>query len=86
MACLFSLPGILRASTTAPNKDCMVRVSDPAVREALWGGPGFSQNSDLLPAHRKNRSDPPRKSGLRYGRFYFGPFQVMANTSASPRF
>lgn len=47
--------------------------SDPAVREALWGGPGFSQNATyyqhIAQIARIRRESP----ALRYGRFYFRP-------------
>ncbi|HMD49495.1 MAG TPA: hypothetical protein VKG79_10370, partial [Bryobacteraceae bacterium] len=43
------------------------------VREALWGGPGFSQNglyyADIARIAAVRRSSP----ALRYGRFYFRP-------------
>src|SRR5262249_1554918 len=47
--------------------------SDPAVREALWGGPGFDEDSfyyKQISALAKLRAEEP---ALRYGRFYFRP-------------
>ena len=47
--------------------------SDPAVREALWGGPGFPQNSAYY-QHISQIAAVRRESpALRYGRFYFRP-------------
>jgi hypothetical protein len=47
--------------------------SDLAVREALWGGPGFVQNSTYY-QHISQIATVRRDSpALRYGRFYFRP-------------
>ena len=47
--------------------------SDPAVREALWGGPGFNEanffHREIQHISRVRSRRPP----LRYGRFYFRP-------------
>jgi len=74
LACLYTLPGIpcLYYGTEQglhgadPN-------NDPAVREALWGSPGFLQNSSYY-QHISQISAVRRASpALRYGRFYFRP-------------
>jgi len=47
--------------------------SDAAVREALWGGPGFDQTS-LYYQHMSQIAAVRRQNTpLRYGRFYFRP-------------
>lgn len=72
LACLFALPGIL-CVYYGTEQGLHGVGSDPAVREALWGGPGFSQTglyySDLAQIAGVRRSSP----ALRYGRFYFRP-------------
>jgi glycosidase len=72
LACLYSLPGI-PCLYYGTEQGLHGAGSDPAVREALWGGPGFSQTSAYY-QHIANiaavrRSNP----ALRYGRFYFRP-------------
>jgi glycosidase len=72
LGCLYSLPGIpcLYYGTDQGLKG---RGSDPAVREALWGGPGFPQTSFFyrqIASLAKVRASIP---ALRYGRFYFRP-------------
>jgi hypothetical protein len=72
LACLYSLPGI-PCLYYGTEQGLHGAGSDPAVREALWGGPGFPQNSkyylhvsEIAAVRHEN---PP----LRYGRFYFRP-------------
>jgi glycosidase len=72
LACLFALPGI-PCVYYGTEQGLHGVGSDPAVREALWGGPGFSQNvayyqhiAQVAAVHRQN-------TALRYGRFYFRP-------------
>ncbi|MBS1876746.1 MAG: alpha-amylase [Acidobacteria bacterium] len=70
LACLFALPGIpcLYYGTEQGLKG---RGSDPAVREALWGSPGFDRSSFFyrqIAAMTHVRAQTP---ALRYGRFYF---------------
>jgi hypothetical protein len=59
--------------------------SDLAVREALWGGPGFATAGDTyyedVAAIGKIRSECP---ALRYGRFYFRP--VSGNVGSGNNF
>ncbi|HEY1759551.1 MAG TPA: alpha-amylase family glycosyl hydrolase [Bryobacteraceae bacterium] len=74
LACLYSLPGIpcLYYGTEQglhgadPN-------NDPAVREALWGGPGFPQNSVYYQHISQIAAVRRQCPALRYGRFYFRP-------------
>jgi glycosidase len=47
--------------------------SDPAVREALWGGPGFPQNSAYYQHIVSIAAVRRERPALRYGRFYFRP-------------
>jgi glycosidase len=72
LACLYSLPGI-PCLYYGTEQGLHGVGSDPAVREALWGGPGFSQNS-LYYRHISQIAAVRRASpALRYGRFYFRP-------------
>jgi glycosidase len=72
LACLFSLPGI-PCLYYGTEQGLHGVGSDPAVREALWGGPGFSQSAAYYQSVSQiaavRRASPP----LRYGRFYFRP-------------
>src|SRR5205823_11798047 len=47
--------------------------SDPAVREALWGGPGFAEDSPFYVQVRDLAAVRAARPALRYGRFYFRP-------------
>ena len=47
--------------------------SDPAVREALWGGPGFDGRSRFYGEIQKMAAIRAARPALRYGRFYFRP-------------
>ena len=49
------------------------RGSDPAVREALWGAPGFDQGSAFYREVQRLAKVRAEQSALRYGRFYFRP-------------
>jgi glycosidase len=75
LACLYSLPGIpcLYYGTEQGLHGADPQNRDPAVREALWGGPGFSQSSFYY-GHISRIAQVRRSSpALRYGRFYFRP-------------
>lgn len=71
LACLYSLPGIPCLYYGTEQGLHGAGDKDEYVREALWGGPGFDQNSfyykqiQLIAAVRQQRPS------LRYGRFYF---------------
>jgi glycosidase len=72
LACLYSLPGI-PCLYYGTEQGLHGSGSDPAVREALWGGPGFQQGSfyyQQISQLAKVRAATP---ALRYGRFYFRP-------------
>lgn len=72
LGCLYSLPGI-PCLYYGTEQALHGAGSDPAVREALWGGPGFPENSfyyKQIRALAKVRAEEP---ALRYGRFYFRP-------------
>lgn len=72
LACLYSLPGI-PCLYYGTEQGLHGSGSDPAVREALWGGPGFSPESfyyEQIGSLAKVRASVP---ALRYGRFYFRP-------------
>jgi len=72
IACLFSLPGI-PCLYYGTEQGLHGAGSDPAVREALWGGPGFGQNVAYY-QHISQIAAVRRESpALRYGRFYFRP-------------
>ena len=75
ISCLAALPGIpciyygteqgLHGASDPNNK------KDPAVREALWGGPGFSQASPFYRELTQILTVRANQPALRYGRFYF---------------
>jgi glycosidase len=73
LACLYSLPGIpclyygTEQGLHGAGKD------DEAVREALWGGPGFDQQSKFYQDIQQIATVRAQQSALRYGRFYFRP-------------
>jgi glycosidase len=73
LASLFCLPGI-PCVYYGTEQGLHGAGSDPAVREALWGGPGFATTGDTyyedVAAIAKIRRECP---ALRYGRFYFRP-------------
>jgi glycosidase len=72
VACLFSLPGVpcVYYGTDAGLHGAG---SDPAVREALWGGPGFNPANKFYTAIQKIATVRAAQPALRYGRFYFRP-------------
>ena len=72
LACLFSLPGI-PCLYYGTEQGLHGAGSDAAVREALWGGPGFAQNSAYYQQISKIAAVRRGCSALRYGRFYFRP-------------
>jgi glycosidase len=72
IACLFSLPGI-PCLYYGTEQGLHGAGSDPAVREALWGGPGFAQNSAYYQHISQIAAVRRTSPALRYGRFYFRP-------------
>src|SRR5579863_3169594 len=72
LACLFSLPGI-PCLYYGTEQGLHGAGSDPAVREALWGGPGFPQGSAYYQHISQIAAVRRQSPALRYGRFYFRP-------------
>ena len=72
LACLYSLPGI-PCLYYGTEQGLHGAGSDPAVREALWGGPGFNEEDTFYQHIRQIAAVRAQQSALRYGRFYFRP-------------
>jgi glycosidase len=72
LACLYSLPGI-PCLYYGTEQGLHGAGSDPAVREALWGGPGFPQGSAYYQHISQIAAVRRQSPALRYGRFYFRP-------------
>jgi glycosidase len=72
LACLYALPGI-PCLYYGTEQGLHGVGSDPAVREALWGGPGFPQNSVYYQHISQIAAVRREAPALRYGRFYFRP-------------
>jgi glycosidase len=72
LASLFALPGI-PCVYYGTEQGLHGRGSDPAVREALWGGPGFDESSPFYQAIGDIGAVRAKQAALRYGRFYFRP-------------
>jgi glycosidase len=72
LACLYSLPGV-PCLYYGTEQGLHGAGNDEAVREALWGGPGFDQQSDFYHAIQQIAAVRAQQSALRYGRFYFRP-------------
>jgi glycosidase len=74
LACLYSLPGI---PCLYYGTEQGLHGHDPtrneAVREALWGGPGFDQSSFFYQHIQQFAQVRSQRPALRYGRFYFRP-------------
>jgi glycosidase len=72
IACLYSLPGV-PCLYYGTEQGLHGYGSDPAVREALWGGPGFDPASAFYKALAAIASVRASVPALRYGRFYMRP-------------
>jgi len=72
LACLYSLPGI-PCLYYGTEQGLHGAGNDEAVREALWGGPGFDGHSAFYPHIQQIAAVRAQQSALRYGRFYFRP-------------
>jgi glycosidase len=70
LACLAALPGII-CVYYGTEQGLHGAGSDPAVREALWGGPGFSTDGSFYKQVAQILSIRGLEPALRYGRFYF---------------
>jgi glycosidase len=72
LACLYSLPGV-PCLYYGTEQGLHGSGNDEAVREALWGGPGFDQLSKFYRQIQEIAAVRAQQSALRYGRFYFRP-------------
>ncbi len=72
LGCLYSLPGI-PCLYYGTEQGLHGSGSDPAVREALWGGPGFNAESFYYRQISQLAAVRASEPALRYGRFYFRP-------------
>lgn len=75
LACLYSLPGI-PCLYYGTEQGLRGAGSDAAVREALWGGPGFDGQSSFYQDIQQIATVRAQQSALRYGRFYFRPLSA----------
>ena len=80
--CLYSLTGI-PCLYYGTEQGLHGSGSDAAAREALWGGPGFDDPSDLYQHIQQIAAQQP---ALRYGRLYFRPLSGMGRALESPDF
>jgi len=72
LACLYFLPGV-PCLYYGTEQGLHGHGSDPAVREALWGGPGFNEGSKFYSEIQEIAKVRSQQAALRYGRFYFRP-------------
>ena len=72
LAALFALPGI-PCVYYGTEQGLHGHGKDPAVREALWGGPGFNVQGKFYREIQKLAKVRAEQSAMRYGRFYFRP-------------
>ncbi len=72
LGCLYSLPGI-PCLYYGTEQGLHGVGTDEAVREALWGGPGFDRSSPFFTSISRLTSVRNARAPLRYGRFYFRP-------------
>lgn len=72
MASLLTLPGI-PCVYYGTEQGLHGAGSDAAVREAIWGGPGFDQDAPFYLEIQKLAQLRQTRASLRYGRFYFRP-------------
>ncbi len=70
LACLAALPGI-PCVYYGTEQGLHGAGSDPAVREALWGRPGFSSTSKFFQEIAQILGVRQTEAAMRYGRFYF---------------
>jgi glycosidase len=72
LACLFGLPGI-PCVYYGTEQGLHGAGPNPAVREALWGGPKFGTTVPFYLQIQKIAAVRAQQAALRYGRFYFRP-------------
>jgi glycosidase len=70
LACLYGLPGI-PCLYYGTEQGLTGAGTDAAVREALWGGPGFDQSGSFYKEIAKVAALRAMEPALRYGRIYF---------------
>jgi glycosidase len=70
LAALFALPGI-PCVYYGTEQGLHGAGPDPAVREALWGGPGFSVGNPFYSQIQRIAAVWASQGAMRYGRFYF---------------
>jgi glycosidase len=86
LACLFSLQGI-PCLYYGTEQGLHGRGSDPAVREALWCGPGFGRTNPFYQEIKNINAMRAKSPALRYGRQYFRPISGnMVNFAVSTSF
>jgi glycosidase len=85
IACLYSLPGV-PCLYYGTEQGLHGHGSDPAVREALWGGPGFDPNNTFYTQLEDIASKRASMPALRYGRFYMRPISGDGHTFGISRF
>jgi len=71
-ACLYAAPGI-PCLYYGTEQGLHGTGTDEAVREAVWGGPGFDENNSFYKQFQKIAMVRAANPSLRYGRFYFRP-------------
>jgi glycosidase len=72
LACLLALPGI-PCVYYGTEQGLYGHGTDAAVRESLWGGPGFNQANPFYVQLQKIAAVRATQAAMRYGRFYFRP-------------
>ena len=85
IACLYSLPGV-PCLYYGTEQGLHGHGSDPAVREALWGGPGFDPSNTFYTQLEDIASKRASMPALRYGRFYMRPISGDGHTFGISRF
>jgi glycosidase len=81
VACLLALPGI-PCIYYGTEEGLHGIGTDPAVREALWGGPGFDTTNPFYVQIQTIAAVRATQAALRYGRFYFRPISGDQHTFA----
>jgi glycosidase len=79
LTCLLTLPGI-PCIYYGTEQGLHGHGTDEAVREALWGGPGFDRAHPFFAEIAKLSQLREALPSLRYGRFYFRPISGDAHT------
>jgi glycosidase len=80
LACLLTLPGIPCLYYGTEQGLHGNGTQSEAVREALWGGPGFDATNPLYVQLARSSAVRSARPALRYGRFYFRPLSGPGTT------